>query len=101
MSSIYSTVDAHPLRTFALDPFTPARYTATVTIVLKQLVGGTIMPEKKPSLPAKREKRARQQKSEKETSPSSNNVRRATNSKRSSKRQARSLRAGLAVMGGR
>src|ERR1700730_13686475 len=58
------------------------------------------MPEKKPSLPAKREERVRQQKSEKETLPSSN-VRRATNSKRSSKRQTRSLRAGLAVMGGR
>jgi lipid II isoglutaminyl synthase (glutamine-hydrolysing) len=58
------------------------------------------MPEKKPSLPGKREKRARQQKNEKVTLPSSK-VRRATNSKRSAKRQTRSLQAGLAVMGGR
>ena len=58
------------------------------------------MPENKPSLPGKREKRERQHKSEKVTLPSSK-VRRATNSKRSSKRQTRSLQAGLAVLGGR
>ncbi len=58
------------------------------------------MPEKKPSLPGKQEKSARQQKSEKVTLPSSK-VRQANNSKRSSKRQTRSLQAGLAVMGGR
>lgn len=58
------------------------------------------MPEKKPSLPAKPERHARQKKSEKETSPT-NTMRQATSNKRSSKRQTRSLRAGLAVMGGR
>ncbi len=58
------------------------------------------MPEKKPSLPAKPEKRARPKKSENETSPS-HTMRQATSNKRSSKRQARSLRAGIAVMGGR
>ena len=58
------------------------------------------MPEKKPSPPVDREKRARQRKSEKETSLSST-VRRAGSSKRPAKRQTRSLRAGLAVIGGR
>ncbi len=58
------------------------------------------MPEKKPSPPVDREKRAQQRKSEKESSPSST-VRRAANSKRLAKRRPLSLRAGLAVMGGR
>ena len=58
------------------------------------------MPDKKPSLTTRQEKRARPQKSEQRTSPSSQ-ASRATTSKLSSKRQARSLRAGLAVMGGR
>src|SRR5713226_7820930 len=58
------------------------------------------MPEKKPSPPVDREKRAQQRKSEKESSPSST-VRRAANSKRPTKRRPLSLRAGLAVMGGR
>ncbi len=58
------------------------------------------MPEKKPSLPSKQEKRAREHKSEQVTSPSSPALR-TTNRKRSSKRQGISLRAGLAVVGGR
>jgi len=58
------------------------------------------MPEKKPSLSSKSEKRARQHRSEQETSPSSQ-ARGKTSSKRSSKRQGISLRAGLAVVGGR
>ena len=58
------------------------------------------MPDKKSSPPVDREKRVRKRESERETSPSSN-VRKATNSKRTAKRQTRSLRAGLAVMGGR
>src|SRR6266852_3036204 len=58
------------------------------------------MPEKKPSPPVDREKRAQQRKSEKESLPSST-VRRAANSKRPAKRRPLSLRAGLAVMGGR
>ena len=58
------------------------------------------MPEKKPSLPSKSEKRTRQYKSEQATSPSSQ-AQRTTSSKRSSKRQHISLRAGLAVVGGR
>src|SRR6266852_7557275 len=56
------------------------------------------MPEKKPSPPVDREKRAQQRKSEKESLPSST-VRRAANSKRPAKRRPLSLRAGLAVIG--
>ena len=58
------------------------------------------MPEKKPSPPVDREKRAQRRKSEKDSSPSST-ARRAANSKRPAKRRPLSLRAGLAVMGGR
>ncbi len=58
------------------------------------------MPEKKPALPSKSERRARPQKSEQGTSPSSQ-AKRTIGSKRSSKRQRISLRAGLAVVGGR
>src|SRR5579859_3749353 len=58
------------------------------------------MPEKKPTLSSKSERRARQHRSGQETSPSSQ-ARGITSNKRSSKRQGISLRAGLAVVGGR
>lgn len=58
------------------------------------------MPDKKPSPSVEREKRARKRESGKDTSLSAN-LRGATNNKRSAKRQTYSLRAGLAVMGGR
>lgn len=57
------------------------------------------MPEKKPALPSKLERRVRPQKSERKTSPSSQA--RRTGNKRSTKRRGTSLRAGLAVVGGR
>ena len=58
------------------------------------------MPEKKPSLPPKQEKRARLPGSKQEASPSSQ-ASKIPDGKRSSKRQGISLRAGLAVVGGR
>ena len=58
------------------------------------------MPEKKPFLSARQEKRAREPENGRSDAPSAQ-ARGATNSKRSSKRQPRSLRAGIAVMGGR
>src|SRR5579863_2100691 len=58
------------------------------------------MPEKKPSPPVEREKRTRQRKSG-GISSSSKTVRQATDGKSFAKRRRPSMRAGLAVMGGR
>ena len=58
------------------------------------------MPEKKPSLPSRQERRVRQQESEQGRSPSSQ-APGATGGKQSSTRRGISLRAGLAVVGGR
>src|SRR5947209_11393926 len=58
------------------------------------------MPEKKPSPPVEGEGRTRRRKSDPPSSPSVP-TRQAANGKRPAKRQRSSLRAGLAVLGGR
>ena len=58
------------------------------------------MPEKKPSPPVEGEGRTRRRKSDPPSSPSMP-TRQAANGKRPAKRQRSSLRAGLAVLGGR
>src|SRR6266567_4677300 len=58
------------------------------------------MPEKKPSPPVEGEGRTRRRKSDPPSSPSTP-TRQAANGKRPAKRQRSSLRAGLAVVGGR
>src|SRR6266566_3996116 len=58
------------------------------------------MPEKKPSPPVEGEGRTRRRKSDPPSSPSTP-TRQAANGKRPAKRQRSSLRAGLAVLGGR
>ena len=58
------------------------------------------MPEKKPSPPVEGEGRTRRRKSDPPSSPSTP-IRQAANGKRPAKRQRSSLRAGLAVLGGR